>query len=345
MGYFVYKHTSPSGKVYIGITQQRPTKRWGGGSNYDYNDHFINAIRKYGWQNFTHEILFSDLSRDEAKAKEIELIAFYDSANRHKGYNVSPGGEMQSDETKDKIRAKREELGLNELQSIRSKARWEDPAYRERVLPNMRGKVRSEESRERYRQATLRRGPLKPESVEKTRAALRQKTGEKSIRKRPVLQIAPVTLEIVARHWTAREAAASVGASINGIATVCRNSGNKTKASYGFFWCYEDEYDSNDFEQYRGIEFTSTGKLPRTVGDRVSFSGRQHTQDAKRKMSEAHSRPIVCVETGEEFSSIRKAAEKYGVDGSAIGHCLRGKAKTSAGYHWIYSDFSQTRTQ
>lgn len=342
MGYYVYKHTSPSGKVYIGITQQRPTKRWGGGCNYDYNDHFINAIRKYGWKNFEHEILFSGLSKDEAKAKEIELIALYDSANRNKGYNVSPGGEAQTDETKAKIQARRKELGLNELQSARSKARWDDPVLRAQIVSNMKGKTRSAESKERYRQATLRRGPLKPESVEKMKATLRTKTGEKSVRKRPVLQIAPVTLEVVARHWTAREAAATVGASINGIATVCRKSGNETKASRGFFWCYEDEYDPSDFEQYRGVEFTKEGKLPRTVGDRVNHT--KLTEEAKRKIGKLHSRPVTCVETGEEFPSIQNAAEKYGVDDSAIGRCLRGKSKTSAGYHWVYSNEAQTRT-
>lgn len=336
MGYYVYKHTSPSGKVYIGITQQRPTKRWGGGSNYDYNDHFINAIRKYGWESFKHEILFSDLTADEAREKEIELIAFYDSADRDKGYNVSPGGQLQTEETKEKIQAKRKELGLNEAQSIQSKARWEDPVFREKVLRNMKGKVRSAESRERYRQATLRRGAPKPESVEKMRAALRLKTGEKSIRKRPVLQIAPVTLEVVARHWTAREAAAAVGAGMNYIATTCRKSGKETKATHGFFWCYEDEYDPADFEKYRGVELLESGCLSRKFGDRVNHA--KFTDVAKQKISEKHSRAVICVETGEVFPSIRKAAEKYGVDDSAIGRCLRGKSKTSAGYHWVYSD-------
>lgn len=33
--YCVYKHTSPSGKCYIGITRQNPIKRWGqDGCNY-----------------------------------------------------------------------------------------------------------------------------------------------------------------------------------------------------------------------------------------------------------------------------------------------------------------------
>ena len=167
MGYYVYKHTAPNGKIYIGITQQRPAKRWGSGYNYDYNDHLFNAIKKYGWENFSHEILFSELSREDAMAKEIELIAFYDSANRNKGYNVSPGGAAQTDETKAKIQATREERKLDELQSQRSKERWADPEYREKTIKNMQGQVRTEESRERYRQATLRRGPLKQETIEK----------------------------------------------------------------------------------------------------------------------------------------------------------------------------------
>lgn len=31
MGYSVYKHTFPNGKVYIGMTGQEPEKRWANG--------------------------------------------------------------------------------------------------------------------------------------------------------------------------------------------------------------------------------------------------------------------------------------------------------------------------
>lgn len=336
--YYVYKHTSPSGKIYIGITQQEPSKRWGGGTNYDYNTHFINAIRKYGWNNFSHEILYKGLTREEAIEKEKELIQQYDSSNRNKGYNVSPGGFAPGEETVAKIQETRRNNGTNEREAKRMKQRWDDPAIREKIIQNMRGKKRSEESKERYRQATLRRGPLSAEAIEKIKESHRQKTGEKSIRKRPVLQIAPVTLEVVGRYWTAREAAIAVGASKNGIATVCRKSGNETKASCGYFWCYEDEYSPEDFEQYRGIELTQNGKLSRTVGGRTSFKGLQHTEKVKEKIGLVHSKKVVCVETGEVFSSIRAAAQKYGVDDSAIGRCLRGKAKTSCGFHWEYAE-------
>lgn len=95
MNYVVYKHTSPSGKVYIGITCKKPEHRWNDGKGYSYNAHFWNAIQKYGWDNFEHEILFSGLPIEEAKQKEIELIAKYDSTNKSKGYNMTPGGDYR----------------------------------------------------------------------------------------------------------------------------------------------------------------------------------------------------------------------------------------------------------
>lgn len=91
--YFVYKHTSPSGKIYIGITCQNPEKRWLNGNGYTGNDYFMKAIHKYGWNNFKHEILFSGLTKDEACRKEIELISKYKSNQRKFGYNISAGGE------------------------------------------------------------------------------------------------------------------------------------------------------------------------------------------------------------------------------------------------------------
>ena len=104
--YFVYKHTSPSGKVYIGITCRDPEERWHGGSGYCRNRYFYNAILKYGWANFTHEILAENLTHDEACAAEVALIAAYDSTNPAKGYNLAPGGHapVPTDATIQKMR-------------------------------------------------------------------------------------------------------------------------------------------------------------------------------------------------------------------------------------------------
>lgn len=89
----VYKHTSPSEKVYIGISKYSPIKRWRGGKGYSNNKYFTNAINKYGWNNFKHEILYTDLSKEDACELEIALIAEYDATNPECGYNLSTGGE------------------------------------------------------------------------------------------------------------------------------------------------------------------------------------------------------------------------------------------------------------
>ena len=64
--YTVYMHVSPSNKRYIGITRQAHEKRWKSGNGYAGNDYFYKAIKKYGWNNFEHNILFSELTKTEA---------------------------------------------------------------------------------------------------------------------------------------------------------------------------------------------------------------------------------------------------------------------------------------
>lgn len=89
----VYSHTNKiTGNIYIGITSTKPKIRWGcKGSKYKDSPKFWNAIQKYGWDNFEHTILFENLSEDEAKAKEIELISTYKRLNI--SYNISNGGD------------------------------------------------------------------------------------------------------------------------------------------------------------------------------------------------------------------------------------------------------------
>lgn len=103
--YYVYKHTNKvNGKVYIGITCQRPKRRWSNGKGYRENNHFWRSIKKYGWnKGFDHEILYSGLSQRQAEIMEVSLIAYYNSTDENKGYNISLGGGLQSEETRQKI--------------------------------------------------------------------------------------------------------------------------------------------------------------------------------------------------------------------------------------------------
>ena len=107
--YCVYKHTSPNGKVYIGITCKKPQYRWNKGKGYINNSYFYNAIQKYGWDNFTHEILESELPFEKACFLEKQYIEKYKSSNREFGYNSSIGGEcsgkgvIPSEQTRKKL--------------------------------------------------------------------------------------------------------------------------------------------------------------------------------------------------------------------------------------------------
>ena len=102
----VYLHTSPSGKYYVGITSQKPERRWRNGKGYIHNNYFTNAINKYGWDNFMHEIIADDLSENEAKVLEEMLIKKFQSNNVAYGYNITSGGEaeLHSERTKQLIR-------------------------------------------------------------------------------------------------------------------------------------------------------------------------------------------------------------------------------------------------
>lgn len=91
--YCVYKHIFPNNKVYIGITCKKPIYRWNNGNGYKKTSSYMyNAIKKYGWENIKHEILFEGLTKQDAENKEIELIKLYKSNDCKFGYNLMSGG-------------------------------------------------------------------------------------------------------------------------------------------------------------------------------------------------------------------------------------------------------------
>lgn len=91
----VYQHKNKiNGKIYIGITSRAPEDRWGvDGCKYKSSPHFYSAIQKYGWDNFEHNILFENLTKEQACIKEQELIKHFNAMDREFGYNSTSGGE------------------------------------------------------------------------------------------------------------------------------------------------------------------------------------------------------------------------------------------------------------
>lgn len=104
--YIVYKHTAPNGKCYIGMTCQTLSRRARDGKGYVGCSAFENAIKKYGWENFRHEILEEGLTFEDACEKEREYIQKFKSLTTQNGYNLEAGGRAfceVSAETREKI--------------------------------------------------------------------------------------------------------------------------------------------------------------------------------------------------------------------------------------------------
>lgn len=103
-------------KVYIGQTSQFPyNDRWREGKGYK-SGHFKNAIKKYGWENFSHTIIEKDISSKE-RVDELEkywIEKYRLELGRENVYNERDGGHgLTSEEI-----------------SHWSKERWKDSEFR-----------------------------------------------------------------------------------------------------------------------------------------------------------------------------------------------------------------------
>ena len=107
----IYKHTSPSNKLYIGQTIQKLNKRWNHGNGYKSlkgknTTPFFRAIQKYGWDSFKHEVI-DECSSEIIGEREQYWIKHYKELG-YKLYNRNDGGKGNigyrfSEESKRKI--------------------------------------------------------------------------------------------------------------------------------------------------------------------------------------------------------------------------------------------------
>lgn len=146
--YCVYIHTNKiNGKKYVGqtINGNNPNKRWDNGRGYEHCIRFFNAIKKYGWDNFEHEIIASNLTAKEADNFERTLIAKLNTTNPEIGYNIELGG------VKNRVisEATRKKISESHIGSA-------NPMYGVRLTGNkngMYGKQHSEETKKKISDA------------------------------------------------------------------------------------------------------------------------------------------------------------------------------------------------
>ena len=215
--YTVYCHTNKiNGKKYFGITSQKPEYRWGAnGKRYDHNSHFISAIRKYGWDNFEHEIIAEGLSRDEAFEMEKSLILKYDTQNKDKGYNIGEGGEHGAEGSK-------RTPEQNKRKSEQMRVRMKSPETIEKIRQNRIGMTFSDEHIQHLKESHIGHSPSNkgvPMSEEQ-KNILRDK---KRYKMRKVF-----CLENDKTYESVREASIDLGLRAGNISQVCSGKRNHT---------------------------------------------------------------------------------------------------------------------
>lgn len=94
--YYVYKHTCPNGKVYIGMTGLDIKIRWRDGFGYEKNQAFFHDIVKYGWLNIEHTILSEHNNKEEALREEAYQILLHNAIHPQYGYNFAQNGNTHS---------------------------------------------------------------------------------------------------------------------------------------------------------------------------------------------------------------------------------------------------------
>jgi group I intron endonuclease len=142
--YKVYIHKFPNGKAYIGITRQEPKVRWGGGNGYVRNEYMYRAIKKYGWENIEHIILFEGLLEEEACEIEKNLIKTHRTNEKEFGYNIESGGQCSNLSESTKQKRREAHIGKTPSKEVREKMRAsrnrflsENPEEYKKTMDNM----------------------------------------------------------------------------------------------------------------------------------------------------------------------------------------------------------------
>lgn len=252
--YVVYKHIAPNGKVYIGITSKKPQRRWGGGCGYANNDHFYRAILKYGWINFQHEILFENLTKEDAEQKEIELIAFYKSDQKEFGYNIQHGGSSNGKHSEE---AKRKISEANKGRLPWNYGKHHSEKTKEKISESHKGMHLSEETKrkialvntgKKQSQKTIKKRVAKlmghecsPETRAKISQAQKGKvvvvTQETKDKISKTLSIPVVCVETGVVYYGISDASRQTGLQTSSITRCCKG---QLKQTGGYHWKYAD---------------------------------------------------------------------------------------------------------
>ena len=143
--YKVYVWTNAvNGKKYVGTTGMAMEKRAGvNGYYYKGSPRFYSAIQKYGFDNFSYEILADNLTKEQAAEIEKQYIQEFDTMNPAVGYNLQEGGFPDNIPRSNATRVQKISHTLKEqrsspeyrkIMSERMQKVWDDPERRAEII-------------------------------------------------------------------------------------------------------------------------------------------------------------------------------------------------------------------
>ena len=296
--YYVYLHTNLiNGKKYVGITSQEPEQRWKNGKGYK-GQHFSNAIKKYGWNNFKHEVLYSNLSETKAKILEVSLIHFYESADPKYGYNVSEGGDIVSEETKNKIsKANKGKVRSEETRKKLSESLSgvNNPNYGKRgAETSMYGRHLSEEHKAKISEANS--GANHHFYGKRLSEEHRKKLSEAH---------KGANNPNYGRHLS-EEHRKKISEANSGVNSYMYG---RTGAAAPMF----------------GKTHTEEAKIKMSEAKKGKYTGKNHPNYGKTGFKNPKSKSCICITTGLAFGSTAEAAKYYNINNSSIAKCCNGK--------------------
>lgn len=234
----VYVHINKvNNKRYYGITSQDVNVRWKNGFGYAKHLPIRRAFDKYGWDNFEHIVLYDNLSDEDAKAIEQNLIAKYKTQDDRYGYNITSGGDgvkgwHPSEETKAKISESAKKRTGEKNPNYNHK--WTDQMKSENAIKHKRENLSQETIKKMSENAQNRVGKRNP-FFGKTHS---QETKDKIAKCR---YRAVIMFDLDGRQLnefeSIKDASKTTGVNKVAISNCCRNL---TKTSGGYIWKYKD---------------------------------------------------------------------------------------------------------
>lgn len=282
----VYMHINKiNGKKYIGITSKHPNKRWGNnGHGYKKNQHFWNAIQKYGWDNFKHDILLTNETFDYVCKVEKCLIRHYKTNNYLYGYNLTSGGDKgctYSEESRRKISESRKGKYSGEnspMFGISPKERMDEQTYNQWLYKQQNNKPKGE-NHPMYGVSPQER--MDKETYQQWLEGIKNNSKN----------IAVKCIETGEKYVSARDAERKTGVAHTSILKSCVSE-NYSQLAGGFHWCYAD--DDITLEDL-GIEYKGNRYILCVETEKVYKTAREVKRD------------IGC-----DDSSINKCCKGYG---------------------------------